>query len=172
MLRTTRRLALTQSSRRRRGPHRLSSFHRNYFRPLLLIAGSWLERGEERLEVQNWGLYWTEDGGRRRGTRQGQGDGRSLGTEELPISQLPLLNTGITEEAETVCASLWFAFSPNFTFPLYHLFILVNSVSILYPYSSLQFLFFSVFLCLSFTASLDFTAFDAPCWVFFIPFIN
>lgn len=39
---------------------------------------------------------------------QGQGDGRSLGIEQLPISQLPLLNTGITEQAaaeESECLS-------------------------------------------------------------------
>lgn len=68
---------------------------------LLLIAESWLEWGEERLEVQSEGglLNRGMEGGRE--TRQGRGDGRSLGTEQLPISQLPLLNTGITEEAKS-----------------------------------------------------------------------
>lgn len=45
-----------------------------------------------------WGLYWAEG---MTGTRQGQGDGCSLETEELPISQLPLFNTGITAKTET-----------------------------------------------------------------------
>lgn len=60
-----------------------------------------------RVRARGW-CFWTEGlfiermmEGWKRGTRQGQGDGRSLGTEELPISQLPLLNTGITEEEET-----------------------------------------------------------------------
>ncbi len=57
------------------------------------------------------GLIELRDGGRKRETRQGQGDGHSLGTEQLPISQLPLLNTGITEKAENEkvhhCGSLF-----------------------------------------------------------------
>lgn len=65
------------------------------------------------------GLIELRDGGRKRETRQGQGDGRSLGTEQLPISQLPLFNTGITEEAETEkmhgCGSL---FPPAFPYLL------------------------------------------------------
>lgn len=68
---------------------------------LLLIAESWLEWGEERLEVQSEGGLLNRGMEGERGTRQGRGDGRSLGTEQLPISQLPLLNTGITEEAKS-----------------------------------------------------------------------
>lgn len=41
--RTTRSLALTQSSRRRHRPHRLSSFHHKLCPVLQLIAESWLE---------------------------------------------------------------------------------------------------------------------------------
>ncbi|CAK6959748.1 Hypothetical predicted protein [Scomber scombrus] len=54
-----------------------------------------------RLEVWTEGFIERRDGGRKRGTRQGQGDGRSLGAEQLPISQLPPLNTRITEETGT-----------------------------------------------------------------------
>lgn len=64
---------------------------------LLLIAESWLEWGENRASVWTRGFIERRDGRR---ARQGHGDGCSLGTEQLPISQLPLLDMGITEKAE------------------------------------------------------------------------
>lgn len=53
-----------------------------------------------RGEAGGFGLRALLNGGcrRRRGRRRGQGDGHSLGAEELP-----LLHTWITEEAETMC---------------------------------------------------------------------
>lgn len=90
------------------------------------------------------------EGGRE--TRQGRGDGRSLGTEQLPISQLPLLNTGITEEAKSGnihrCGSI-FPHPP---------------LSLLQPcflHSSLWFLFFLA-SCLSLILSVDLFFIDSP----------
>lgn len=69
--RTTRRLALTQSSRRRRGPHRLSFFHRKLCPVLQLIAESWLEWG------WRFGLRILLNG-EMEGGREGQGRVREM----------------------------------------------------------------------------------------------
>ena len=105
-----------------------------------------------------------EGGGGGRG--QGQGDGRSLGAEELPISQLPLLNKGISEEAAYVhhCGSLSLTV-------LLHLSINFSTSLTVFIYFALclftQFLFSSFRLCLPFTVSRGFPAFDAPCCDFY-----
>lgn len=107
------------------------------------------------LEVRTEGFIEQRDGGRKRGTRQGQGDGRSLGFEQLPISQLPLLNTRITEEAGTeICVVFSLHHQPFFTFlsfscPCYYYLLICFAF-----YPRVQSLFLSI--------SLDFPAFDAP----------
>lgn len=54
------------------------------------------------------------------GTRQGQGDGRSLGIEQLPSSQLPVLNAGLNQENVITLPAGPPTFSPSFLvlFPL------------------------------------------------------
>lgn len=163
MLRTTRRLALTQSSRGDVG-HTCS-------RPFITIIfgpspNCWELAGVRRGEAGGFGprgFIERRDGGRKRGTRQGQGDGRSLGIEQLPISQL---NTGITEEAETEnmhrCGSL---FPPDFPYlPIFFSSVLLSLflISILPRTPS-----FSDSFCKSLFHCFSFTAFDAPRCVFY-----
>ena len=97
-------------------------------------------------------------------SRQGHGDGCSLGIEELPISPLPLLDTGITEYA-----LLGFAFFPSFIY-------------LTCPSQFSLFLRFSVLLCrffFSFSNSLLLLELFLPPWCafvisffLFVPFIN
>lgn len=114
------------------------------------------------------GFIELRDGGRKRGTRQGQGDGRSLGTEQLPISQLPLLNTGITGEAESENVHVVHSFHQPFLIFL----------SFSHPYCCLytlpRFLFFLA-ISLSLILSVNLLIFrpSMPAvFCFFIPFIN
>lgn len=92
---------------------------------LLLIAESWLEWGEERLEVQTEGVYWTERW--REEERDGEGSGRWSLIRDWTAANLPAASAQHRDYwggRNREYAPLWFTLSTSLSSSSYLCFIL------------------------------------------------